>query len=111
LKTEGNNHFRVSSWDEALAAYRSGLGRLPERKDKSNDSLEGKAKHDGDSLEEEAITKESDVDEEKLPETALERQCAKARAVLNANIGACYVKLVNFPAYVCHLLHLADLDC
>jgi len=121
LKTEGNDHFRVGSWDEALAAYRAGLGRLPKRKDKSNGGLKGKEKNDGDSLphEEEAIAEESGVDDgvstaakEELPETDLERQCAKARAVLNGNIGACYVKLVNFPAYVHrHLLHTTDLDC
>ena len=32
LKQEGNEHFRAKRWNEALATYRTGLGRLPKRR-------------------------------------------------------------------------------
>ncbi|CAL1695387.1 unnamed protein product [Somion occarium] len=76
LKAEGNDHFRAKSWDEALAQYRSALGHLPKRKGKQ---------------------RETDEVEEPEP---LASECAKARAVLNANIGACYVKLGDHKAAV-----------
>ena len=34
--------------------------------------------------------------------SALDWECVKARATLNANIGSCYVKLVSAIAVVCY---------
>ncbi|KAF8633964.1 hypothetical protein AX15_001144 [Amanita polypyramis BW_CC] len=87
LKSEGNNYFRAGSWNEALAAYRSALGGLPPRKEKND--LPDSQNEVGDDLID-------DVNKEvvkETPETELDKKCSKARAVLNANIAACYVKL------------------
>lgn len=35
------------------------------------------------------------------PSLEAELECARARSVMNANIAACYVKLVSAPPYVC----------
>ena len=96
LKQEGNEYFRAKSWNEALTAYRRGLGRLPKRK-----VSKGKEKvvieHDED-LE---VPQQEPTDKDKDPEgitdatPPLDIDCAKARAILNANIGACYVKMVR----------------
>ncbi|GJE85777.1 TPR-like protein [Phanerochaete sordida] len=102
LKQEGNDHFRTQDWNAALAAYRSALGRLPKRPSPPK-------------LAEQDKGKERDVDEDEdapPPEPAaaaptatsadsplptfsaeLQTECGKARAILNANIAACYVKL------------------
>lgn len=117
LKQEGNDHFRLQSWNDALAVYRSALGRLPKRKPKmsppnkdEDESGKGKGKErdtgDSDQEDEEEAEAESsksqDVALESEPElTELGRECAKARAVLNSNIGACYVKLVSLPVVEC----------
>ncbi|KAJ4494330.1 TPR-like protein [Lentinula lateritia] len=96
LKGEGNDHFRARRWEEALAAYRSALGRLPKHKPipKSErnidiDELSPASNSSGQSSNENPARNE--VDE--TPLTEEEMQVAKARSVLNANIGACYVKL------------------
>ena len=101
LKHEGNEHFRAKHWDEALVAYRAALGRLPKRKSpaKVSSKSDGKRRDDdGAGQEEQASVSEaaSSIVEEPAPSTALEIECAKARSVLNANIGACHVKLVSF---------------
>ncbi|KAG5648125.1 hypothetical protein DXG03_006079 [Asterophora parasitica] len=100
LKTEGNDHFRAARWNEALVAYRSGLSNLPRRIEAVD---YGPA--DGDNSSEEAPAEEVIKEGEHLVSTDdplspsllddLDKSCAKLRAVLNANIGACYVKLVN----------------
>ncbi|KAJ6509252.1 TPR-like protein [Mycena vitilis] len=91
LKNEGNDHFRARNWDEALVAYRAGLGRVPKRR-----KLE--IKPAADDADDDAPTSPTDNQdsapkEEEVPLTPEELECAKARAVLNANIGACFVKL------------------
>ncbi|KAJ7655098.1 TPR-like protein [Mycena polygramma] len=91
FKNEGNDHFRARNWDEALVAYRTGLGRVPKRR-----KLEIKPTvddEDDDILTSRADGQDSAPKEEEVPLTAEEIECAKARAVLNANIGACFVKL------------------
>lgn len=91
LKTEGNEHFRGQRWNEALAQYRSALGQLPRRKEKM--------RPDPPPLDE--LNSGSDKGKEKAKDEELEdvdptsAECAKARAILNANIGACFVKLVT----------------
>ncbi|KIL70642.1 hypothetical protein M378DRAFT_56382, partial [Amanita muscaria Koide BX008] len=85
LKSDGNDHFRAGSWNEALGVYRSGLGRLPPRKEKKTQDTDN-----------ETVAEGSDpIQDEDEEETALDKECSSARAVLNANIAACYVKLVS----------------
>jgi len=97
LKSEGNDYFRASQWNEALVAYQSGLGQLPKR------ITRAEAVHlDGNVSSEEATVEQgikvNDVVEDALtnhraPSEVELDECAKLRAALNANIGACYVKL------------------
>ncbi|KAL4068232.1 hypothetical protein V8B97DRAFT_873149 [Scleroderma yunnanense] len=88
LKLEGNGLFKAGSWTEALVAYRTALGYLPPRKRPLNQS----ADHD-------PITATDDAHDEQLqnvqpePASALELECSKVRAILNANIAACLMKL------------------
>ncbi len=104
LKQEGNDHFRSKRWDEALAAYRSGLGRIPKRKENKTRRKPTDAQVDDqdDPGTKGASGGSSDIQEVAAePEpTELEVECAKTRAVINANIGACYVKLVS--SIQCH---------
>ncbi|KAF5377688.1 hypothetical protein D9615_005234 [Tricholomella constricta] len=100
LKAQGNDYFRASRWDEALVAYRSGLDQLPKRIQQVDDiSTEGD-NSSGELPTEEAMKKDQPLKEEHLsttddpsPSQAELDEYAKLRAVLNANIGACYVKL------------------
>ncbi|KAI9058839.1 TPR-like protein [Trametes sanguinea] len=104
LKQEGNEHFRTKQWDQALASYRAALGRLPKRRDPP--ALKGKGKSratDDEEDEHTAINTEEASSSDATPSqdvqepvgvlTGSQLECAKARAVLNANIGACFVKL------------------
>ncbi|KAI0931945.1 hypothetical protein AcV5_004688 [Taiwanofungus camphoratus] len=108
LKLEGNEYFREKRWEEALNAYRTGLGRLPKRKESlrqnelRNDKGKGKGREDDtsteearDAAEETGTSQDGPVEAEaaKVPLTGLEAECSKARSIINANIGACYVKL------------------
>jgi hypothetical protein len=106
LKQQGNDHFKSSQWNEALNAYRSALGRLPKRPLKEEDGkpLPGKGKGrdmgegDGEEIKRPNAESGEDVKEEVIPEveqSELEKKCAQVRAVVNANIGACHVKLVS----------------
>ena len=99
LKQEGNEHFRAKRWDEALAAYRTALGQLPRRA--ASSSSKGKQPELPDQREEEGEGNGDAVDASETSAKEVisslsdsERECAKARSILNANIGACYVKLV-----------------
>lgn len=85
-------------------SYRVALGRLPKRATESSKrNADGTHTQQGPSEEDLEEDKE-DFDEtstEKadaptLPLTGLDLASARARAVLNANIGACHVKLVEF---------------
>lgn len=104
LKQNGNEQFRAKQWNEALATYRSALGRLPVRKAKLLATNEkGKEKETSDRLDQEVVESTSGSDDNEQSSTSVpepevigvEAECAKARATLNANIGACYVKLVS----------------
>ncbi|OSX67409.1 hypothetical protein POSPLADRAFT_1130294, partial [Postia placenta MAD-698-R-SB12] len=95
LKQEGNEHFRAKRWEEALASYRAGLGRLPKRKAASSGGPPD-SDEDAEGVSEGPAPAQGDVAPEaaaEQPPSELELECAKARAVMNANIGACYVKL------------------
>ncbi|KAF7339709.1 Tetratricopeptide repeat protein 1 [Mycena sanguinolenta] len=93
FKKEGNDHFRGQRWNEALVAYRAGLGRVPKRR-KQEIQSEVRPEIDED---EDTPSSQEDRDEtlkkDEVPMTLEEAGCAKVRAVLNANIGACFVKL------------------
>ncbi|KAI0673482.1 hypothetical protein C8Q78DRAFT_1076487 [Trametes maxima] len=102
IKQEGNEHFRAKQWDQALASYRSALGHLPKRSDLSQVKGKEKAQLSDDSAsgpgeEAEAAPAKPSEGIPSDPNLApLQAECAKARAVLNANIGACFTKLVGF---------------
>jgi len=111
MKAEGNDHFRAGRWEEALASYRVGLGRLPKRKmkeapkrrtrdddptfdiEQEHDTVFGKesSKAQGKKPEESPMSEES-AEPEAIAE---EDPYAQPRAVLNANIAACFMKLVR----------------
>jgi len=89
LKSEGTEYFRASRWTNALQSYRRALARLPPRKSHAKHLDKGKGK---DGNDEELCKSDKDgIDEQAL--TPLEHDCAKARAILSSNIGACHVKL------------------
>lgn len=104
LKQEGNDHFRAKRWDEAIAVYRSALGHLPRRPQQAN------ARTDGDLDDDDAGTSQLGIksgsqglvlealqaQHSPASELELEAECARARATLNANVSACYAKLVSF---------------
>ncbi|KAJ7139842.1 TPR-like protein [Mycena epipterygia] len=90
FKNEGNDHFRARRWDEALVAYRAGLGRLPK---KPQPETKSPVDDDEDPPLAQQPSDSSTPKEDAVPMTPEETECAKARSVLNANIGACFVKL------------------
>ncbi|KAI0036681.1 hypothetical protein K488DRAFT_40620, partial [Vararia minispora EC-137] len=112
-KQEGTEHFRASRWGESMAMYRSALSLLPKRRVEESKRGKGKGKaraSSPDSGEDEDEAAEGAPEEDhrshrssseeddlgtpvKEPISLLEQDCAKMRAVLNANIGACYLKL------------------
>lgn len=105
LKLEGNDEFRAQRWNDALATYRRALGRLPKRqtlqkpidREKTTET-ERTESEDDDNMPEEVSPKREDTsstDDHLIEPSALEQECSNARAVLNANIAACYVKLVR----------------
>ncbi|KAG2149804.1 TPR-like protein [Suillus cothurnatus] len=106
LKQEGNESFRASRWSEALVSYRTALSRLPRRKpqppppDSSQDS-DDTSDHDGGrpASSSKVPTRKEEPEPASIP-SELEAECAKSRAVLNANIGACLVKLSDYSGAV-----------
>ncbi|OAX44810.1 TPR-like protein [Rhizopogon vinicolor AM-OR11-026] len=104
LKREGNESFRASRWSEALVSYRTALSRLPRRKKQpvSPDNLQDDTSDEGarsSSSKPEVPAPEEDLEQASVP-CELEAECCKARAVLNANIGACLVKLGDYSGAV-----------
>lgn len=105
LKQEGNESFRASRWSEALVSYRTALSRLPRRtpqppppdSSQNNTSDQGSAARSASSSK--VPMREEGPEPANIP-SELEAECAKARAVLNANIGACLVKLSDYSGAV-----------
>lgn len=98
LKLEGNVHFKAGQWDEALVSYRTALACLPVRKGRGKGKETQERNPPSDDEEEGTdIPKETEIRESEELESNDEGQAeyAKARAVMNANIGACHVKLVS----------------
>lgn len=83
LKLQGNDLFKASKWTEALVSYKTALGHLPPRTQSATDIDSPEPTGDP------TVAAAPDVPD------ALDAQCAKARAVLYANIGACLSKLVS----------------
>jgi hypothetical protein len=100
MKLEGNDHFRAERWDEALFSYRRGLGQLPKRRDRRTERVdedEGPSVREQDSGVDVSEGRQNGVKEVEVlseAQVAVDKQYAKARSVINANIGACCVKLV-----------------
>ncbi|PBK77011.1 TPR-like protein [Armillaria solidipes] len=95
LKLEGNDHFRQRRWNEALVAYQSGLGHLPKRRPKNSESPEDRLSRldeDEDGETSDPVETVATPDNNEV-EAETDEECAKVRAVLNANIGACFVKM------------------
>ena len=90
LKAEGNGHFRSKRWGEALVAYQAGLNRLPHKIQEPERPSQDELSLDEGGEEKLTLDK---LDQSMLSRSELE-DCATRRAVLNANIGACYIKLV-----------------
>ncbi|THH00916.1 hypothetical protein EW145_g7010 [Phellinidium pouzarii] len=102
LKQEGTVHFRAGMWAQALATYTSALGRLPKRVAEPRPFVydlkqESAAESDQDDS---GKAKEEEPTPEPVPLTGLELDGAMARSVLNANIGACHVKLEEYKEAV-----------
>ena len=108
LKQEGNDLFRRGKWDEALQTYRNGLAQLPKRRNPpppppspppATDEEGERPPAEGDANR--IPTDAQNQHESTVPSDAdspLERECTKARSVLNANIAACHVKLASTHA-------------
>lgn len=106
LRKEGNESFRAKRWDEALASYRAALGRLPKLPEALPLSKDKAAEPTADEADENASDQDVDT-QSTLLETHAEHEevsseadaeYAKARAIINANIGACFMKLVSLSA-------------
>ena len=106
-KQEGNDCFRAGKWNEALVAYRSALNSLPKRPTKSRpdtselDETLGQdpsTKPEPKGSSDDEGEKEPVVDVSSPAVTESEKESVRLRSVLNANIGACFVKLVSATA-------------
>lgn len=93
LKQEGNNHFRSKAWEEALAQYRSALGHLPRReREPPREPVEPLEQSDPEVVE---LSSSESQPATPQPRNEESPEIVKARAVLNANVAACYVQLVG----------------
>lgn len=74
---------------------------MPVKQQSPDSKGKGKARDTGDSDDDAQQGSSAAVEPaEQEPELSEEeRECAKMRAVLNSNIGACYVKLVSSIVY------------
>ncbi|KAF8528132.1 TPR-like protein [Hysterangium stoloniferum] len=98
VKAEGTEYFRTGKWTEALQCYRRALAMLPRRKEAvmAPHDAKGKGKVDARVESPSGVRSEGGGADEVTTAVELseiERRCAKARSVLNGNIGACHVKL------------------
>lgn len=108
LKAKGTEFFHRELWLQALQLYRRGLTRLPRRNinHSPGEDCKGKMKeglnldvgpdgrHTSDDNSEQTKQPEGEQQEDEQL-CQLERDCAKARSILNGNIAACHVKLVS----------------
>ncbi|KAG9013465.1 hypothetical protein FRB94_002539 [Tulasnella sp. JGI-2019a] len=114
IKVQGNDRFRASDWEGAIKLYQNALRTVPPRpsppplaktssKGKESDiytSDDGPENGDGEDTSDIANGMTNNATNEEVPPalppaelTELEKKCAAARAAINGNIAACYVKL------------------
>jgi hypothetical protein len=125
-KQQGNDLFRVGKWEGAMSAYRSALGCLPKRTvgapgpmpadsdtlSDSGDESQGRESGSGSKSKAKGGDRTTDEKEEEVVEVVTpvveqsEREMKTLRAVLNANIAACYLKLVRSPSIRSQEIHL-----
>ncbi|GAA5986576.1 hypothetical protein JCM10908_003806 [Rhodotorula pacifica] len=90
LKNVGNAEFGQGRWEMAIESYREGLAELPETRSQSGPvSVKGKEKelqpdHEQEATERDAVSVEDRAEWE---------ECRELRAMLSANVAACYLKL------------------
>ncbi|KAF8559268.1 hypothetical protein OG21DRAFT_1493199 [Imleria badia] len=94
LKLEGNDSFKASKWNEALVSYRTALSHLPPRNQSAKPELDQADIDSAGPAGDPSVAAVSDIP------NALDAECAKARAVLHANIGACLSKLEDHKGVV-----------
>ncbi|KAF9480053.1 TPR-like protein [Pholiota conissans] len=113
LKAEGTEAFRAGRWSEALASYQAALRCLPKRivvtedqptRDNIGDDGDGEPKYSS-SAKDKGKAKENEKEKEKKEKaedvvdvsspavSAADKEMTRLRAVLHANVGACFVKL------------------
>lgn len=113
LKKEGNDLFRHGEWIEALHCYRNGLARLPKRRDPVPSPPPASSSSPGSPTTDDAgdppsplaegqvhgasadANNQSEPSDHVNTDSPLERECAKARSVLHANIAACHLKMAS----------------
>lgn len=95
LKVEGNELFKATKWNEALVSYRTALSQLPPRKQSAKSELDQADIDSPESRQQPPTGDPSGGAVSDIIPNALDLECAKARAVLYANIGACLSKLVS----------------
>jgi len=108
LKGQGTEYFRTAQWEQALQHYESALAHLPKRSGTSPSKSQVQSEQPSRESEthmpmeggpdiQQASAKDQIISGEISQGTALDSdvdvKCKTARAVLNGNIGACYVKL------------------
>ncbi|KAI6136796.1 TPR-like protein [Pisolithus sp. B1] len=92
LKLEGNDLFKASKWTEALVAYRTALSHLPPRKRPVNQPADEDPSSSDNAETPDEHNKTPESTQPEAP-TEDEVEFSKARAVVNANIAACLIKL------------------
>ncbi|KAJ8702846.1 hypothetical protein PTI98_001523 [Pleurotus ostreatus] len=98
LKVKGNDHFRTAEWGAALSIYQEALDKLPKRKvQKPDDPTPEPFEDDLEGHPTAPFTSTpSPPPSEDISPSGFDITCAKLRSVLNANIGACHVKLRSY---------------
>ncbi|KDQ30605.1 hypothetical protein PLEOSDRAFT_172987 [Pleurotus ostreatus PC15] len=98
LKVKGNDHFRTAEWGAALSMYQEALDKLPKRKvQKPDDPTPEPFEDDLEGHPTAPFTSTpSPPPSEGIGPSEFDITCAKLRSVLNANIGACHVKLRSY---------------
>ncbi|PAV22752.1 TPR [Pyrrhoderma noxium] len=119
LKQEGTSYFKEQNWKQAITTYTCALGQLPKRvvyKKGADGNTTAKASAEGEDEDgsskveynvekpEEQLAGEDEDRKEGVEQppklTGIYLELAKARSVLNANIGACHLKLEEYKEAV-----------
>lgn len=93
LKLEGNDLFKAGKWTEALVAYRTALSHLPPRKRPATVNQPNDVDPSSSDITETPDEHDKAVGGTPEAPTQDEVELSKARAVVNANIAACLIKL------------------